>query len=110
MTPLAISRELRALLPILLTAKGLNSNCSHGRISYSWFLNSIPDPVFWKNRQSEFLGCNQAFAHAMGQLHPNQLVGLTDFDLPYLSDEDAAYYQVCDRMVMERGEADLNIN
>jgi diguanylate cyclase (GGDEF)-like protein/PAS domain S-box-containing protein len=72
-------------------------------------LNSIPDPVFWKNRQSEFLGCNQAFAEAMGQLHPNQLVGLTDFDLPYLSDEDAAYYQVCDRMVMDRGEADLNV-
>jgi diguanylate cyclase (GGDEF)-like protein/PAS domain S-box-containing protein len=72
-------------------------------------LNSIPSPVFWKNRQGQFLGCNRAFARAMGQDHPDQIVGLTDFDLPQLSDEEAAYYQACDRMVMTRGEADLDV-
>ncbi len=72
-------------------------------------LNSIPSPVFWKDRQGRFLGCNQAFAKAMGKADPEQIVGLTDHDLPHLSSEEVAYYRACDRMIMDRGEADLHV-
>jgi len=72
-------------------------------------LNSIPSPVFWKDREGTFLGCNQAFARAMGATSPDQIVGLKDKDLNHLGIEEALYYQACDRMVIEREEADLNV-
>lgn len=69
-------------------------------------LDSIPQPVFWKDRQSRYLGCNQAFAALMGMSNPAAIIGKTDHDLAIFSPDDAAYYQTCDRLVMERGQPD----
>lgn len=69
-------------------------------------LDSLPQPVFWKDRQSRYLGCNQAFATLMGMPSPAAIVGRTDHDLAALSPEDVAYYQACDRLVIERGQPD----
>ncbi|QDV62981.1 PAS domain-containing sensor histidine kinase [Crateriforma conspicua] len=71
-------------------------------------VNSIPSSVFWKDRDSVYLGCNQAFANAAGLADPAQIVGLTDFDLPW-SKEEAEFYRQCDRDVMERRQVILNL-
>ncbi len=47
-------------------------------------LDTIPQRVFWKDRQSRFLGCNPAFANDY-QLTQEQIVGKTDFELPWSS-------------------------
>lgn len=70
-------------------------------------LDSIPQPVFWKDRHSRFLGCNRAFAAVMGISAPQAIVGKTDADLSALSPEDVAYYQACDQLVMDRNQPDL---
>ena len=71
-------------------------------------LDSIPQPLFWKDSQGYYLGCNQAFAKAMGLAAPADIVGGTDDDLPYLSAEEAAYRSARDRLVMTLGLADLH--
>lgn len=71
-------------------------------------LDSIPQPVFWKDRQSRFLGCNRAFAEVMGLPNPPAIVGKTDADLSAISAEDVAYYWACDQLVMSRNQPDLN--
>ncbi len=71
-------------------------------------LDSIPQPVFWKDRHSRFLGCNRAFAETMGLPNPQAIVGKTDADLSAISAEDMAYYQACDRLVMERNQPDIH--
>lgn len=71
-------------------------------------IDSIPQPVFWKDRQSRFLGCNRAFAEAMGLPNPQAIVGKNDADLSAIHAEDAAYYRACDRLVMERNQPDLH--
>ncbi|OUL20428.1 PAS domain S-box protein [Nostoc sp. 106C] len=45
-------------------------------------LDTIPQRVFWKDRQSRFLGCNPGFASDF-QLAPDEILGKTDLDLPW---------------------------
>jgi len=46
----------------------------------SSLLDSIPDIVFFKDRQSVYLGCNPPFAKLVGQSR-NDIIGKTDYDL-----------------------------
>lgn len=62
-------------------------------------LDTIPQAIFWKDRESTYLGCNMAFAEDAGLSDPNDIVGLTDYDLPW-SQEEADWYRQCDRKVM----------
>lgn len=46
-------------------------------------IDSVPHRIFWKDKNSRFLGCNRAFAHDIGISNPNDVVGLTDDDMPW---------------------------
>ncbi|MBE9109826.1 EAL domain-containing protein [Nodosilinea sp. LEGE 07298] len=71
-------------------------------------LDSIPQPLFWKDSQGYYLGCNQAFAKAMGLAAPADIVGGTDDNLPCLSAPEATYRAARDRLVMTQGIPDLH--
>jgi len=71
-------------------------------------VNSIPDFVFWKDRNSVFLGCNNAFAQAAGIDSPDAIVGMTDYDMPWRKTE-ADFYVSVDRRVMESNRAEYHI-
>ncbi len=68
-------------------------------------LNNIPQRVFWKDRESRFLGCNAAMAGDADLLSPDSIVGRTDYDMPWRVNADA--YVTDDRQVMESGKAKL---
>ncbi len=68
----------------------------------------IPCAVFWKDGNSVYLGCNDQSARDLGLESPNQVLGLTDHDLPF-SRAEADFYVACDRRVMESGQPWLNI-
>ena len=46
-------------------------------------LNTIPAQVYWKNLDSVYLGCNQAFVHWTGDSEPLSIVGKSDADMPW---------------------------
>ena len=71
-------------------------------------LDHFPGVVFWKDRQSNYLGCNQAFATASGLNSPSEIVGKTDFQLPWGKTE-GENYQIDDNEVMEKGITKLHI-
>ncbi len=71
-------------------------------------VNSIPDFVFWKDRDSVFLGCNNAFAKAAGMDSPDQIVGKTDYDLCWKK-EESDFFVSMDRQVMENDQAIYHI-
>lgn len=76
------------------------------------FLNNvithIPSAVFWKDRDLIYVGCNQNFAKDMGQLKPDDILGKSDFDLPW-SSEDADYIRYLDRAVIDSGKGQFNV-
>ena len=73
----------------------------------SCILNSLPLSIFWKNHESVYLGCNETFARGP-RLRPEDIVGKTDFDLPWSREETEAY-RADDREVMTSGRAKMHI-
>ncbi len=71
-------------------------------------LDSLPLPIFWKDRDSVYLGCNALFAAAVGLARPEEIVGRTDFDLPWPRSEAEAY-RADDKEVMASGRAKASI-
>ena len=45
--------------------------------------NQIPAAIFWKNTKSVFLGCNQYFATLADLACPKEIIGKTDYELPW---------------------------
>jgi PAS domain S-box-containing protein len=62
-------------------------------------LESIPVRVFWKDRNSRYLGCNSLFARDAGCIHSQDLVGKDDFAMGWK--DQAELYMQDDREVME---------
>lgn len=71
-------------------------------------MNSIPQFIFWKNRDSVFAGCNRNFARVAGVGEPANIVGKTDFDLAW-EKEEAEFFRACDRRVMESDTPEYHI-
>ncbi|GFK93139.1 Sensor kinase CckA [Fundidesulfovibrio magnetotacticus] len=63
-------------------------------------IDTVPHSIFWKDAQSVYLGCNRAFARDAGVASPEEIVGRTDYELPWLP-EEAGAYRADDRHVME---------
>ncbi len=73
----------------------------------SCILNSIPLSIFWKDRDSVYLGCNETFAKGAG-CRPDEVLGRSDFALSWLR-EDSEAYRADDREVMTSGQAKIHI-
>lgn len=61
-------------------------------------LDILPIGIFWKDVNSTYLGCNQYHATHAGYGSSNELMGKTDFDLPWAQMADK--YQQDDQTVM----------
>ena len=70
-------------------------------------LDAIPVGVFWKDRQSRFVGTNRTFARDAGLGCPTEAIGLDDYSIAEskLADE----YRSIDQAVMENDEAITNL-
>ena len=69
-------------------------------------LDTIPVTVFWKDRNSVYLGCNRLFAENAGLQHTADIIGKRDENLPWLASE-VSTFQDDDRAVMESGQPKL---
>lgn len=73
---------------------------SEGR--YRALVDNLPQKIFLKDRELVFASCNRHFAADLG-MHPDQIVGRTDFDL--CPPDVARQYQAEDRAVLAAGAA-----
>ncbi|MEH1852000.1 MAG: response regulator [Nostoc sp.] len=70
--------------------------------------DTIPHWVGWKDINSVYFGCNQSLADALNLNSPDEIVGKTDYDLLF-SKEESDWFVMCDRRVIESGEAEFHI-
>lgn len=75
------------------------------------YLESIikysPAMIYWKDKNSIYLGCNQNFIEIVGYENCNDIVGKTDYDLPWSN--QATKFQFDDQEVIKSGAPKLNI-
>ena len=62
-------------------------------------MDSVPQSIFWKDRNSIYLGCNRIFARDAGCNSPDELLGRSDYELCWAS--KAADYRADDLEVMD---------
>ncbi len=71
-------------------------------------MENVPQGIFWKDRHSTYLGCNKVFAQAAGLESAGDIIGKTDYDLPW-SPEQTASFREYDRRIMENDAPEYHI-
>lgn len=76
-----------------------------------YMINNIikyaPDMIYWKDKNSVHLGCNDQFAIAAGYSNRDEIIGKTDYDFPW--HDQAEKYILDDSEVIKSGQPRLNI-
>lgn len=72
-------------------------------------LNNIPQGVFWKDRESRWLGCNEVVLRCHGIENIELVLGKTDCEIGLATLEQVEFFLQKDREVMESGRAQLGI-
>jgi PAS domain S-box-containing protein len=62
-------------------------------------MDNVPTSIFWKNRESVYLGCNKTFAKVAGQPATAEIKGKTDYEMPW-TDEEKFLFRRDDAWVM----------
>lgn len=71
-------------------------------------LEHFPGRVFWKDKDLVYQGCNGNEACRLGLSSSSEIVGKTDFDMPWAPAE-AESYRKADRGIMESGKPILHM-
>jgi PAS domain S-box-containing protein len=72
-------------------------------------MNSIPQAIFWKDRNLVYMGCNAVFAKHAGLASPQDVMGKTNDDMPWRKEEKELYTK-CDKEVMENNTGKYHIS
>jgi|GEM_PF-1872277 PAS domain S-box-containing protein len=99
-----IREQSRSALALRKSEAALREN----RAMLAQILDTIPQSVFWKAPDGRYLGCNKPFSKAAGVEDPAEVIGKTDFDLPWTHEESEAY-RADDRQVLESRQPKLRI-
>jgi PAS domain S-box-containing protein len=90
----------------LFTLKRAEEDLFNSQQMLRMVLDTIPQRVFWKDRELFFVGCNKPLALDCGYSDPNELIGKTDYETA--SAKAAEFYRTDDRQVIETGQPKLN--
>ncbi len=71
-------------------------------------MDSIPQAIFWKDIDRNYLGCNKVFAD-LAELEPGELIGKNDLDMPW-ADHEAVHFRDWDQIVIESGKPQFGIS
>ncbi|HJW85510.1 MAG TPA: PAS domain S-box protein [Candidatus Brocadiaceae bacterium] len=70
---------------------------------YRTLLENLPQRVFYKDRNSVYVSCNESYARDL-KIKPDEISGKTDYD--FYPEELAVKYRADDKRVMESGPTD----
>lgn len=70
---------------------------------YKDIINLLPGHIYWKDKEGRFLGCNLEQAVDAGFSSPDEMIGKTDYDMPWSI--QAEYLRNIDRSIMNSRES-----
>lgn len=95
-----IDVELSRTISVITNAEKASEELAQLNQTFQLVIDSIPHCIFWKNRNLVYLGCNRNFALVAGVETPKNIIGKTDYDLPWKK-EESDWFRECDARVME---------
>ena len=73
----------------------------HEKSLLSSMINSIPDLIFYKNKENIYIGCNDAFCKFNNKTH-NEIIGKQDHEI--FPKEQASFFYSTDQKILEGNE------
>ena len=95
---------------ILLAGEDISEREAHRKRAalLNDIIAKVPGFVFWKNTDLKLMGCNENFTRQVGCRQPQDIVGLTDHDLPWSAAQTEKFIQD-DKHILQTGIPKLNI-
>ncbi|KTD54297.1 sensory histidine-kinase / response regulator [Legionella sainthelensi] len=84
----------------------LLSNQENTQSTLENIIAHMPGHVYWKDKSGVYQGCNNRQAQSAGLQFGYEVIGKTDFDLPW-EKEQAELIRKNDRQIMETGETEV---
>ena len=103
---LAVAININYTKNALAIADETRHNLDESRELLRNIIDTVPVRIFWKDRNSNYLGCNRLFAQDAGLNDQSELIGKNDFDLPWKN--EAQKYIDDDRLVMDAREEKIS--
>jgi len=91
----------------ITTQKATQNDLQKSKDVLQKIIDALPQSVFWKDRNSVFLGCNRRFLKLVGLDNLGDVIGKTDHDL-WKNKDDADYYVSVDKKVMDNNLPELD--
>lgn len=87
-------------------SEGLKQDLHESKEFLRTIIDSIPVRIFWKDKESRYLGCNKLFATDAGLEDQSGLVGKSDFELPWKAEAEGFVND--DKLVMDTKQNKLS--
>jgi PAS domain S-box-containing protein len=71
-------------------------------------INTIPQLIYWKDKDLVFMGCNANFAKINGLDNSTSIIGRTGIELNWTKDK-SNYIDDCERQVINKNEPEFNV-
>ncbi len=97
------------LVSVTLNTVSINamlSNLSEAQETLQTIIDNLPRAVFWKDRDLKIQGCNRIFAGVAGMKSHKEMIGKSDFEMPWKEHADA--YRADDLAVMQSKQARID--
>ncbi len=88
-------------------SKRITNSLTESRNLLQSVIDTAPVRIFWKDRESRYLGCNSIFARDVGEQSPLDVIGKDDSQLGAV--EHAELYRSDDRRIMASGLPKLDL-
>ncbi|MEB3212974.1 MAG: ATP-binding protein [Leptolyngbyaceae bacterium] len=86
----------------------VENDLRHSQQLLQLVMDTLPEAIFWKDRNLAYLGCNRNFAEDAGLASPSEIIGKNDYDMPWKK-EEADFYRKCDKRVMDADKPEFGI-
>lgn len=68
---------------IVIMTEELKSDLEEKKVLLRHIIDTVPVRIFWKDKDSRYLGCNALYAQDAGLHSPADIIGKTDYDLTW---------------------------
>ncbi|NLF51306.1 MAG: PAS domain S-box protein [Leptolinea sp.] len=96
----------KKLLSMIEEQKKAEEALQHEQYLMRTLMDTIPDTIWFKDKESRFLRVNEAQAKRLGAMSPSDLLGKTDFD--FFPQEHAKFAFEQEQEIIKKGQSIIN--
>jgi PAS domain S-box-containing protein len=88
--------------------KSLEKDLVKSKQMFQLVMDNIPQLLSWKDINSIYIGCNKNFARVAGINDPAEIIGKSDYELPWKISEAESFFEI-DQLVMDTDKPEYHI-